>query len=112
MSTARTLDLTALKAALREQWDRSAARWDEHAPQIRAWLATATRAMLDMAAIGPRDPFQAGSLLSISKPGLADPLFRAAGLRDVATTTLDAPFHLPTARYHLDFVRTSASPIQ
>lgn len=243
MSTARALDPATFKAALREQWDKSAAGWNEHAPQIRAWLATATDAMLDMAAIGsrsrvldvaagsgdqtldiaqrvgpdgyvlatdlspailalaqrnaeraghrhvetkvadgerlpvadasfdaavsrlglmffpdplqglremhratrpggrvctmvfsrpdrnpcvtilmstalkhaglaPRDPFQPGGLLSLGKPGLADELFRAAGFRDVATTTLDAPFRLPTARHYLDFVRTSASPIQ
>lgn len=243
MSTAQALDPTAFKAALREQWDKSAAGWNEHAPQIRAWLATATDAMLDMAAIGsrsrvldvaagsgdqtldiaqrvgpdgyvlatdlspailalaqrnaeraghrhvetkvadgerlpvadasfdaavsrlglmffpdplqglremhratrpggrvctmvfsrpdrnpcvtilmstalkhaglaPRDPFQPGGLLSLGKPGLADELFRAAGFRDVATTTLDSPFRLPTARHYLDFVRTSASPIQ
>ena len=243
MNTAQALDPTAFKAALREQWDKSAAGWNEHAPQIRAWLATATDAMLDMAAIGsrsrvldvaagsgdqtldiaqrvgpdgyvlatdlspailalaqrnaeraghrhvetkvadgerlpvadasfdaavsrlglmffpdplqglremhratrpggrvctmvfsrpdrnpcvtilmstalkhaglaPRDPFQPGGLLSLGKPGLADELFRAAGFRDVATTTLDAPFRLPTARHYLDFVRTSASPIQ
>lgn len=243
MSTAHALDPVAFKAALREQWDKSAAGWNEHAPQIRAWLATATEAMLDMAAIGPgsrvldvaagsgdqtldiaqrvgpdghvlatdlspailalaqrnaeraghrhvetkvadgerlpvddasfdaavcrlglmffpdplqglremhratrpggrvctmvfsrpdrnpcvtilmstalkhaglaaRDPFQPGGLLSLGKPGLADELFRAAGFRDVATTTLDAPFRLPSARHYLDFVRTSASPIQ
>jgi SAM-dependent methyltransferase len=243
MSTAQALDPTALKAAQREQWDKSAAGWNAHAPQIRAWLATATEAMLDMAAVGPgsrvldvaagsgdqtldialrvgadgyvlatdlspailalaqrnaasaghrnvetqvadgerlpvepasfdaavcrlglmffpdplqglremhratrpggracamvfsrpernpcvtilmstalkhaglppRDPFQPGGLLSLGKPGLADELFRAAGFRDVATTTLDAPFRLPTARHYLDFVRTSASPIQ
>lgn len=243
MSTAQALDPIAFKAALREQWDRSAAGWNAHAPQIRAWLATATEAMLDMAAIGPRsrvldvaagsgdqtldiaarvgpdgcvlatdlspailalaqrnaeraghrnvetkvadgerlpvddasfdaavcrlglmffpdplqglremhratrpdgrtctmvfsrsdrnpcvtillstalkhaglaprDPFQPGGLLSLGKPGLADELFRAAGFRDVATTTLDAPFRLPTARHYLGFVRTSASPIQ
>ena len=243
MSNAQALDPIAFKAALREQWDKSAAGWNAHAPQIRAWLATATEAMLDMAAIGPRsrvldvaagsgdqtldiaervgpdgcvlatdlspailalaqrnaeraghrnvetkvadgerlpvddanfdaavcrlglmffpdplqglremhratrpggrtctmvfsrpdrnpcvtilmstalkhaglaprDPFQPGGLLSLGKPGLADELFRAAGFRDVATTTLDAPFRLPTARHYLDFVRTSASPIQ
>lgn len=243
MSNAQALDPIAFKAALREQWDKSAAGWNAHAPQIRAWLATATEAMLDMAAIGPRsrvldvaagsgdqtldiaervgpdgcvlatdlspailalaqrnaeraghrnvetkvadgerlpvddanfdaavcrlglmffpdplqglremhratrpggrtctmvfsrpdrnpcvtilmstalkhaglaprDPFQPGGLLSLGKPGLADELFRTAGFRDVATTTLDAPFRLPTARHYLDFVRTSASPIQ
>jgi hypothetical protein len=67
---------------------------------------------LKHAGLAPRDPFQPGGLLSLGKPGLADELFRAAGFRDVATTTLDAPFRLPTARHYLDFVRTSASPIQ
>jgi SAM-dependent methyltransferase len=59
-----------------------------------------------------RDPFQPGGLLSLGKPGLADELFRAAGFRNVASTALDAPFCLPTARHYLDFVRASASPIQ
>jgi len=43
---------------------------------------------------------------------LADALFGAAGFQEIATTTLDAPFHMPTARHYLDFVRASASPIQ
>lgn len=59
-----------------------------------------------------RDPFQPGGLLSLGKPGLIDDLFRAAGFENIATTALDAPFHLPTARHYLDFVRASASPIQ
>lgn len=59
-----------------------------------------------------RDPFQPGGLLSLGKPGLIDELFRAANFQNIATTALDAPFHLPTARDYLDFVRSSASPIQ
>ena len=59
-----------------------------------------------------RDPFQPGGLLSLGKPGLIDPLFHEAGFQNVATTALDAPFSLPTARHYLDFVRSSASPIQ
>jgi hypothetical protein len=39
-------------------------------------------------------------------------MFRRAGFKDVATTTIDAPFRLPTARHYLEFVRASASPIQ
>ena len=60
----------------------------------------------------PRDPYQSGGLLSLGKPGLADELFRSAGFRDVATTAMQAPFRLPSARHYLDFVRSSASPIQ
>jgi SAM-dependent methyltransferase len=67
---------------------------------------------LKHAGLPARDPFQPGGLLSLGKPGLADELFRAAGFQNVATTALDAPFRLPTARHYLDFVRASASPIQ
>lgn len=59
-----------------------------------------------------RDPFQPGGLLSLGKPGLVDHLFHEAGFQNIATTALDAPFSLPTARHYLDFVRSSASPIQ
>ncbi|MCC6608400.1 MAG: class I SAM-dependent methyltransferase [Burkholderiales bacterium] len=243
MTTAQAIDPVTFKAALRDQWDQSAAGWNGHTPQIRAWLAAATEAMLDMAAIGPRsrvldvaagsgdqtldiaervgsegyvlatdfspailalaqqntaraghrhvqtrvadgeslpvetgsfdaavcrlglmffpaplqglremhratrpggrtctmvfsrpdrnpcitilmstalkhaglaprDPFRPGGLLSLGKPGLADELFRSAGFSDVSTTTLDAPFRLPSAKHYLDFIRSSASPIQ
>lgn len=238
-----TPDRQDFKIAVREQWDRSAAGWNEHTPEIRAWLRQASDAMLDMAGIGPgasvldvaagagdqtldiaervgpagrvlatdlspailaladmnarhagfgnvrtlvadgealsvppssfdavvcrlglmffpdplqglrsmqralrpgggictlvfsrpernpclgilmstalkhagqapRDPFQPGGLLSLGKPGLTDALFQAAGFRNVASTALDAPFHLPTPHHYLDFVRASASPIQ
>jgi SAM-dependent methyltransferase len=238
-----TPDTLAFKTAVREQWDRSAQGWNNHAAEIRAWLRPATDAMLDMAGVSPgasvldvaagagdqtldiaqrvgpqgrvlatdlsaailalaeknvrraghnnvqtlvadgenlpvepasfdavvcrlgimffpdplqglrgmhqalrqgggictvvfsrpernpclgilmstalrhaglpaRDPFQPGGLLSLGKPGLTDALFRTAGFKDVATTAMDAPFHLPTARHYLEFVRSSASPIQ
>lgn len=80
----------------------------ENNPCIGALMATA----LKHAGLPPRDPYQAGGLLSLGKPGLVDELFRAAGFRDVATTALQAPFRLPSARHYLDFVRSSASPIQ
>lgn len=67
---------------------------------------------LKHAGLPARDPFQPGGLLSLGKPGLADELFLAAGFQNIATTALDAPFRLPTARHYLDFVRSSASPIQ
>ncbi len=243
MSTSTATDPKILKAAVRDQWNQSAAGWNDHSPQIRAWLNQATQAMLDMAGVGPgmrvldvaagagdqtldiaqrvgpagyvlatdlspailalaqanaaragyknveartadgeslpvepasfdavvcrlglmffpdplqglremhrslkpgggvctmvfsrpeknpciailmstalkhaglgpRDPFEPGGLLSLGKPGLADELFRNAGFRDVATTAIEAPFHLASARHYLDFIRSSASPIQ
>ncbi len=76
-------------------------------PCIAMLMSTAMK----HAGLPSRDPFTPGGLLSLGKPGLADALFNAAGFQDIATTAIDAPFHLPTARHYLDFVRASASPI-
>lgn len=76
-------------------------------PCIAILMATATR----HAGLGPRDPFAAGSLFSLAPPGRIDGLFRSAGFEEVATTTLDAPFCLPSVDHYLAFVRSSASPI-
>ena len=53
MSTmsARNFDAETFKRSTREQWDRTAAAWNDHAPLIRAWLRQATEAMLNMAAV-------------------------------------------------------------
>ncbi|MEO7010563.1 MAG: hypothetical protein ABI156_15545, partial [Caldimonas sp.] len=45
------LDAAAFKAAMRAQWDGAARGWNAHAPDIRAWLGTATEAMLSMAGV-------------------------------------------------------------
>lgn len=77
-------------------------------PCITTLMATASK----HAGLAPRDPFQPGGLLSLGKPGLIDEMFRSSGFTDVATTRIDAPFRLPSAGDYLDFIRTSASPIQ
>jgi SAM-dependent methyltransferase len=77
-------------------------------PCVRILMSTA----FEHAGLPPRDPFQPGGLLSLGKPGLIDELFKAAGFRDVATTKMPAPFRLPSVRDYLQFIRTSASPIQ
>lgn len=79
----------------------------ERNPCIAILVATA----LKHAGLPARDPYQSGGLLGLGRPGLTDELFRRAGFRDVATTTLEAPFRLPSARHYLEFVRASASPI-
>ena len=53
MSTPQPTDPQAFKASARDQWNQSAAGWNDHAPQIRAWLGGATQAMLEMAGIVP-----------------------------------------------------------
>jgi SAM-dependent methyltransferase len=82
------------------------------APQANPCVALLMAAALELAGLPPRDPFQPGSLFSLGKPGAIDALFKAAGFTDVATTKVQAPFRLPSARDYLDFIRSSASPIQ
>jgi SAM-dependent methyltransferase len=81
-------------------------------PQANPCVAIVMATALEHAGVAPRHPFQPGGLFSLGKPGLLDERFKAAGFRDVATTKLPAPFRLPSARAYLDFVRTSASPVQ
>ena len=76
-------------------------------PCIRILMSTALR----HAGLPPRDPFQPGGLLRLGKPGAVDDYFRQAGFANVATTRLDAPFHLPRTADYLDFVRDAAAPI-
>lgn len=81
-------------------------------PAANPCITTLMSTALKHAGLPPRDPFQPGGLLSLGKPGLLDELFRAAGFGDVASTRIDAPFRLPSARDYLAFIRASASPIQ
>lgn len=76
-------------------------------PCIGIMMATA----LEHAGLPPRDPGAPGSLFSLARRGRIDELCHAAGFRDVATTTVDAVFRLPSVDDYLDFVRSSASPI-
>src|SRR5690606_29866573 len=66
-------------------------------PCIAVLMATA----LKHAGLPPRDPWQPGGLLSLGKPGLLDGLFRQAGFREVATTSIDAPFRMKSAAHYL-----------
>jgi len=81
-------------------------------PEKNPCVALLLRTAMQHAGLPPRDPFQPGGLLSLGRPGLIDELFEQAGFEEVATTAIEAPFRLPSARHYLDFVRASASPIQ
>ncbi len=80
----------------------------ERNPCIAILMSTA----LEHAGLPAPDPFVPGGLLSLGRPGHVGELFAAAGFEAVATTTIDAPFRLPSASAYLDFVRSSASPIR
>jgi SAM-dependent methyltransferase len=81
-------------------------------PERNPCVTTLMSTALKYAGLPPPDPLKPGGLLSLGRPGLLDALFQEAGFHDVATTTIDAPFRLPSVRHYLDFVRSSASPIQ
>jgi SAM-dependent methyltransferase len=79
----------------------------EKNPCVTILLSTA----LKHAGLPPLDPLRAGGLLSLGQPGHIDGLFRSAGFQDVATSAVDAVFHLPSVDHYLAFVRSSASPV-
>lgn len=79
----------------------------ERNPCITILMSTA----LKHAGLPPRDPYPPGGLLSLGQPGLVDRLFTQAGFLDVATTSIDAPFKMPSVRHYVEFVRSSASPV-
>ncbi len=80
-------------------------------PQRNPCITALTATALRHAGLPGRDPFVPGSLFSLSRPGQLDALFHEAGFRDVATTAMDAVFHMPTVDDYLAFVRSSASPV-
>lgn len=82
------------------------------APARNPCITIAMSTALKHAGLAPRDPFQPGGLLSLGQPGRVDALFQAAGFTEVATTAIDAPFALASAADYLEFIKTSASPIQ
>jgi SAM-dependent methyltransferase len=81
------------------------------APQANPCVSAVMQTALKHAGQEPSDPFRPGSLMSLGRPGLIDELFRKAGFVDVATTTVSAPFRLPSAKDYLSFIRSSASPV-
>ena len=85
--------------------------WCSGRPRPIPGVATLMSTALGHAGLPPRDPFQPGGLLSLGKPGLIDVLFKGAGFREIATTSVAAPFHLPTVKDYMKFIRTSAGPI-
>jgi ubiquinone/menaquinone biosynthesis C-methylase UbiE len=80
-------------------------------PERNPCLAILTATALRHAGMPARDPEEPGGLFSLGRPGCIDALCHAAGFRDVATTAMDAVFHLPSVADYLAFVRSSAGPV-
>lgn len=114
-----------IKAATRQAWEKSADGWNRQTPQIHAWLAPATVAMLDSAHIS------AGMRVLDIAAGAGDQTLdiarRVGPGGHIAVLVFSEPQHnpcigilmstalqhagLPPAGDYLSFVRTSASPI-
>lgn len=80
----------------------------EENPCVRALMATALR----HAGLPQRDPCAPGSLFSLGRPETLGAQFRAAGLQQVVTTRIEAPFHLATAKDYIAFSRQAAAPVR
>lgn len=81
------------------------------APQSNPCVAILMSTALRHAGMAPRAPYEPGGLLSLGQPGLINTMFKEAGLRDVATNKIAAPFRLPTVKDYMKFIRTSAGPV-
>ena len=80
-------------------------------PQSNPCLAIMMRTALKHAGLTPESPFVPGTLMSLGQPGLFAQLLHDAGFIDIEVKPLVAPFHLPTSRHYIDFVRNAGSPI-
>jgi ubiquinone/menaquinone biosynthesis C-methylase UbiE len=80
-------------------------------PQANPCVAITLRAARRHAGLADADPYAAGSLLSLGRPGLAAQVLADAGFSEIEVMPLAAPFRLPSARDYVDFVRSSGSPV-
>jgi len=110
--TAPLLALQEIRQALRhgEGAGRLGALVFSH-PGANPCLAILARTAQQHADLPASDPFAAGSLMSLGKPGLLAQLLQDAGFVDIRVRHVSAPFQLPSVQDYMAFVRTSASPI-
>ena len=80
-------------------------------PQSNPCLAIMMRTALKHAGLTPESPFVPGTLMSLGQPGLFAQLLHDAGFIDINVQPVITPFHLPTSRHYIDFVRSAGSPI-
>jgi len=80
-------------------------------PQANPCLGILARTAQRHAGVTPGDPFTAGSLMSLGKPGLLAQLLQEAGFVDIEVQGVAAPFCLPSAHDYVEFARISATPI-
>lgn len=106
--------LSEIRAALRPQGRFSALVFGppERNPCLTITLATARQHTgLSNASPTQASALEPGTLMSLGKKGLLAELLHNAGFVDVAVRAVSAPFHAPSVRHYVDFLRASASPI-
>ena len=81
------------------------------APEANPCIAITMRTARQHTGLPDADPFAAGSVLSLGRPGLALQLLRDAGFGDIDVTPLAVPFRAASAQDYVAFVRTSGSPV-
>ena len=80
-------------------------------PDANPCVAITMRTARQHAGLPDVDPFAAGSLLSLGRPGLAAQLFDDAGFSEIEVTPVAAPFRTAGVDDYVAFVRTSGSPV-
>jgi ubiquinone/menaquinone biosynthesis C-methylase UbiE len=81
------------------------------APEVNPCLAIVLKTAIEHAGLSLPAPFAPGTLTSLGKPELLAELLDAAGFVHGTVIPLAAPFHLPTSRHYVEFVRAAGSPI-
>jgi len=81
------------------------------APETNPCIAITMRTARQHAGLADADPFAAGSLLSLGRPGLAAQWLADAGFSEIEVTALAVPFRAASVDDYIAFVRTSGSPV-
>ena len=107
--------LRGIRAALRPQGRLSVLVFGrpQHNPCLTVALATACKhaGVVNGSATQTAGAINAGSLMSLGRPGLLGALLQTAGFVDVELGYVSAPFHATSAAHYVDFLRSSASPL-
>lgn len=81
-------------------------------PDRNPCVAVLMKTAVAHAGVPMPDPGRPGGLFSLGMPGALERIYEEAGFREIAVSVVDAPFELPSAGHYIDFIRSSASPIQ
>src|SRR5690606_19734598 len=81
-------------------------------PDRNPCVAILMKTAVEHAGVPMPDPGRPGGLFSLGMPGALERIHEEAGFGEIAVSVAEAPFELPSAGHYIDFIRSSASPIQ